>query len=558
MNLISGLFESIGILMIFPLLSSIENANEKNINPDSENTLAENFIFSLFNYLNIDFNVNNILLIMSLVIVFKGLFMFLAGSLNAFLRVGIYKDIKTVLFSKIVGLDYQLFIKKNSGYYSDLITEQVNKTIQAYQTLITSITKAIEALIYIVFVVLISWKFGAMVVASGLIIIALFMRINQFVYRLSRIFTSKSSESLSLTIQSLSAYKYILATGLVEKISTKVHDTYKTISKLELKKSIASNFSKAIHEPIVILILVGVILIQINYLGEKLTAMIVSLVILYRAINSMLYLQSSFQTFLSTLGSVEIIKDELIIKHTEINDHNTMKSYEVKNINIKKNLLISFENVSFRYNSTEKSVLKNINTEIFVNDKIALSGASGVGKSTFINLITGILVPTNGKIIRLNGLNEILSCAEWKKDIGFISQEPIIFEGTIRQNITLDFNKKNFINDPDLSYLENVIEISNLKQFLSGLEDGLETFVGENGAELSGGQKQRIFIARELFKKPKILIMDEATSALDEKMEKSILKRIFSIDYLTIITVNHRKSSLRFCNKTIDIENFVK
>ena len=312
MNLISGLFESIGILMIFPLLSSIENANEKNINPDSENTLAENFIFSLFNYLNIDFNVNNILLIMSLVIVFKGLFMFLAGSLNAFLRVGIYKDIKTVLFSKIVGLDYQLFIKKNSGYYSDLITEQVNKTIQAYQTLITSITKAIEALIYIVFVVLISWKFGAMVVASGLIIIALFMRINQFVYRLSRIFTSKSSESLSLTIQSLSAYKYILATGLVEKISTKVHDTYKTISKLELKKSIASNFSKAIHEPIVILILVGVILIQINYLGEKLTAMIVSLVILYRAINSMLYLQSSFQTFLSTLGSVEIIKDELI------------------------------------------------------------------------------------------------------------------------------------------------------------------------------------------------------------------------------------------------------
>ena len=211
---------------------------------------------------------------------------------------------------------------------------------------------------------------------------------------------------------------------------------------------------------------------------------------------------------------------------------------------------IEFKNVSFCYPSDTKKrlILDRINLNFEAGKKIALIGQSGCGKSTTINLIERLYEIKEGEIL-LDGLDIRRYDIQYLRNlIGYVEQEPILFNRTIRENII--FGREKYIQElgEDIDQLvEKVCDEAYASEFINNLPNGLNYVVGLKGSKLSGGQKQRIAIARALLIKPKILLLDEATSALDNKSEKIVQKALDNISKMniTIITIAHRLSTIK-------------
>ncbi len=236
------------------------------------------------------------------------------------------------------------------------------------------------------------------------------------------------------------------------------------------------------------------------------------------------------------LESVESIGDILLCG--DIEQTGTRRSLDSFEGNI------SFDKVSFKFRDADKPVINSLSLDIKKGETVAFVGASGAGKSTLINLVIGFLSPDSGKVlVDGNDLNEI-DLKSFRKNIAVVPQTPILFTGTLRENITYGSE------DIDEEFLNKVIAASNLEELVASLPDGLDTKITEHGANLSGGQRQRVSIARAFVREPKLLILDEATSALDTISERKIQE---SVDRLvkdrTTLIVAHRLSTIRNADK---------
>ena len=213
------------------------------------------------------------------------------------------------------------------------------------------------------------------------------------------------------------------------------------------------------------------------------------------------------------------------------------------------NKVLTLENVSYKYPNADSNALKSINLNLPLNTKIGIVGITGSGKTTFVDIILGLLQPTEGTLmIDKNPIN-IKNIRSWQKKIGYVPQDIFLHNGTIAANIAFGINEK----DIDYEKIEKVAKISNLSNFINyDLPNKYKTLIGENGVNLSGGQKQRIGIARALYYEPKILILDEATSALDAITEKLIMNSLDNLEYKkTIILITHRLSIIENCDLII-------
>lgn len=211
---------------------------------------------------------------------------------------------------------------------------------------------------------------------------------------------------------------------------------------------------------------------------------------------------------------------------------------------------IAISNLSYTY-PEGKRVLKEFDCTIRKGEYIGIRGSSGIGKSTFFNLLLGFLKPDGGEI-RIDG---VLLSAEnrklWHRRIGYVPQGVFILDGTLAENVALgccDISKEK---------VKRILRQVRLDEWVDELPLGIDTLLGESGARLSGGQKQRVGIARALYKEADILLLDEATSALDTATECEINEMICGLrnDYrgLTVLSIAHRESSLAFCNRIITL-----
>lgn len=199
-----------------------------------------------------------------------------------------------------------------------------------------------------------------------------------------------------------------------------------------------------------------------------------------------------------------------------------------------------FENVSFHYPDTEVSAITDFSLEVPAGQNVAFVGPSGAGKSTILNLVIGFIRPTSGRIL-LDGRDmNTLDLRTYRRFVSVVPQESILFEGTVRDNITYGLSN---VSD---SQVEAALRDANAWEFVREMPDGLETHIGERGAKLSGGQKQRLAIARALIRNPRVLILDEATSALDTESEALIQQALARLMRgRTTFIVAHRLSTIR-------------
>lgn len=215
---------------------------------------------------------------------------------------------------------------------------------------------------------------------------------------------------------------------------------------------------------------------------------------------------------------------------------------------------IELRNIGFGFDDATTPLLNDLSLTIGKGERVGIKGASGAGKTTLFNLILGLYRPTAGAIY-IDG--EVLckdNIRKWQNSIGYVSQSVFIADGSLVENIAFGIEA----NDVDYNRINEVIELSDLKAFVSSLPNGVHTHIGEQGSKISGGQRQRIGIARALYKNPDILLFDEATSSLDDHTEENINNAISKISEsnhsLTIVVIAHRESSLEYCDRIITLQ----
>lgn len=213
--------------------------------------------------------------------------------------------------------------------------------------------------------------------------------------------------------------------------------------------------------------------------------------------------------------------------------------------------VVRFEHVTFRYPGTEKEILSDLSVELPLKKSIGFVGSSGAGKTTFMDLLLGLLTPDQGRICY--GDSDIRDYPDaWGHKLGYIPQSIYLADDTIRRNVAFG------IPDSEISEakVRRALEEAQLLEFVDGLDDGLDTMVGESGVRLSGGQRQRIGIARALYQQPEILVLDEATSALDTETEQAVMEAVERFrGRCTLLMIAHRTSTLENCDQIYRLED---
>lgn len=259
-----------------------------------------------------------------------------------------------------------------------------------------------------------------------------------------------------------------------------------------------------------------------------------------RFIPSLRSIVSYCASFQQAKYSIDVLFNELVVRQMK----DVSNSFEI-NFSDR----INVDNVSFSYPSG-RVVLSNVSLSIKKGEFLGIKGASGIGKTTLINILSGLLTPVSGQLsvdgVMLNKNN----VKSWHKLIGYVPQDVFILTGTIIENVTLG---SDFVDE---ARVEHVLKLVQLQPWLHELPCGIRTQLGESGCYLSGGQRQRIGLARALYKKSHVLFIDEPTSALDYPNEMEIvgvLKTLSCKMGITIIMVSHKASSLAFCSRVFSL-----
>jgi ABC-type multidrug transport system fused ATPase/permease subunit len=534
--------DGIGLAMFMPLLQSVSD-DGSNV-AFSSHSLGKLHVFTdALKSIGLDLDLYSILGVLIVLFTIKGILKFFQQYYQVKMRQHYMKTIQIDLTQHIQSLSYEGFLTFDAGKIQNSLTTEVNRMRNGIMQYLISFQSVIMLLCYMLLAFSANWRFALLVSFGAIISNVVFKRIFSLTKKASTSLSKKGNQFNAYILQAVHYFKYLKSTNYFSFYSKKIKGTIEETEQLNKKIGFYQSITSSVREPVLIIVVSLVILMQVKMFGSGLSTIMLSLLLFYRALIYLLSLQASWQSFIQNLGAFESINATL----------SKMKSLEEVNsgqlpFNFKERILL--KNVSLQYGP--KIIINDISIEIPKNKTIALVGESGSGKTTLANLTTSILKPTKGEIYFDDKISTQFDLNSFRNKIGYIAQEPVIFNDTIFNNIT-------FWQEPTPQVLERfwmIAELTHLSNFIKSLKDKENTKLGDHGILISGGQKQRISIARELYKNVELLILDEATSSLDSETESIIQKNIDSLHgNFTIIIIAHRLSTIKNADIIYLIEN---
>ncbi|EMK15659.1 ABC transporter, ATP-binding protein [Leptospira kirschneri serovar Bim str. 1051] len=259
-------------------------------------------------------------------------------------------------------------------------------------------------------------------------------------------------------------------------------------------------------------------------------------------------LQQVYQSWVTIKGNEKAFWDVL-----ELLDQNIPEYIDLNIKPLKFSDCVRIEDLAFRYHPDQSWVIKDLSFNIYNGDRIGFIGVTGSGKSTLLDIVMALLEPSKGKLVVDNQIIDSNTMKRaWQANIAHVPQSIYLSDSTIAENIAFGIS----LDQIDFDRVRMAAKQAQIDSHIMSLKDGYNTFVGERGIRLSGGQRQRIGIARALYKEASVIIFDEATSALDNETEKAVIEAIEGLGkHLTVLLVAHRVTTLRNCNKIIELKS---
>lgn len=471
----------------------------------------------------------------------KNLLLYLSSLLSVPVRSSIIIHLKNDMYAKVLSLPVGYFSEQKKG---DIMSRMTNDAALVESSIINTMEGLIKdpvmVISYLVAMVAISPHLSMFLLILLPATAFVIGRISRTLKKQSNAAASRVGDTLSILDETLGGIRIIKAFCAEKILNNRFVTLNNTLLGINKKMAARRDLASPLTELLGVAVLCIIIYFGANIIltGNSLTAgdLIAFIAIFAMMINPAKSLSSSF--FNVQAGSAAIERIEQLLNtpvKVEDNGKNQLESFDQG---------IEFRNVSFSYNETP--ILKNINLTIPKGKTVALVGSSGAGKSTLADLVPRFHDVTDGEIL-VDGINiKDYSIQSIRAQIGIVSQEPILFNDTIGNNITLAHP------DAPQEDIENAAKVANAFRFIEGKPEKFNTNIGDRGSKLSGGEKQRLTIARAVLKNPPILILDEATSSLDTESERLVQDAINNMmQNRTSLVIAHRLSTVRNADEII-------
>jgi len=536
-----GFLELAGIGVIIPVFSAIQDIDN----------VSNPYVLRFFELFGDSSKTSIIIITLGILVfifLFKNIFLALLIREQMIFVFNTQVNISSLLFRKYLKEEYEMHYLKSRNELFNLVISEVGG-FSSILTALLNITTEVISVILIGILLL-------MIQPIGTIIIILIFALLIFVYQK---ITKKQIELFAkirlktdvirsqIVKESLEGFKELKISNKEDFFITRYKQRSFISASATARQNTLQQLSRFWTE-IIAVFSISALILFLNF-QDKTADEIFILVSMYglaafRFIPSANRILSGFQTLNYVSPVVDVLRSEIPVN--KLTDANA-KSDELQ-IDFKKQIIL--RNITFYYD-IKTPIFSNLDLSINYGESIGIIGPSGIGKSTLISILLGLISPKGGQILidgELLNKNHLLN---YHKLIGYVPQKPIIMNESIISNIAMGIPEIEINSDK----IEKVLKLSMLDDFVNNLPHKGSTIVGDNGSFLSGGQCQRIAIARALYNDPKILIFDESTSSLDLKTEQEVLNTISKFkDNKTVIIISHRPQSLSFCDKIFDLQ----
>jgi ATP-binding cassette, subfamily C, bacterial len=534
--LLARLTEGIGLFLLVPLLETVSAAS-------APSAITQNMT-AILARVGISAGLGALLTIFVALVAFRAVLLLVQQSLSVRYQYGVVDHYRQRLFATLLHAEWRWLVDQRGSDLANLLTTGVGRIGVGLSQLIALIAGCATLLAYGIAAMLLSWQVTLITVAIGTIAYLLFSGHRRRAVDLGHT-VSSANRSLQARVQEgLAAVRLTKLSGAEDR---HLGDFAASVGALR-EQQIAFTGSAARGDmalqvggaAILAVLLYG----GIGWLGLPVSIMLTMVLIFARLMPVFASTQQSYHLWLHARGGLEELEAKLAEaeRFAEPDDAAATKSIAL-------NDAITFDAVSFGYGDGSKAVLREISAKLAANSTILISGESGSGKSTFADLLTGLLQPDGGRIlidgVPLNAANR----KQWRRSIAYVQQDSFLFHDTILANLRWAHP------DASMADIEQALRQA-AADFVFSLPDGLNSIVGDAGQKLSGGERQRIALARALLAKPSLLLLDEATSALDRENEALVHKALEGLrGKMTVIIIGHRHRDSDSADQWLHFEN---
>lgn len=536
---LNSFFDLLGLASFLPLLTIMLKDNAV----ESSKTLS--FIYDWFGFDSVNQLMLSIILVIFVFVVLKNIASILILKFQSTFAFYVTKDIMLDLFSYYFEKGYLYFKNNNS---TEIFRDIYHTPVRYASALVTGYINLLNELLmmFLIFIGIIIYDYKIIFIL-GITVIPMFL----VFYRITKNKIKRMGDDFNNLYPIITNHVFQSVFSFVDISITRTYRYFYSKLSQTLLPFINININRTVY----------------NYMPSKVIESAVFLSIAVITIYGVYFLPDR-QSLASLLGVYALAAykmmpaiNRIMIALNAINENqyvfsiiDQLDGYQEKpefNQNIPFENKISFENIAFKYPDGDSNILQNYSITIKKGETVGIFGKSGGGKTTLMNILLGLLHPTAGtfKVDDIEITPE--NVGQWQKKLGYVQQEVFLLDATLAENIAFGLSKEKI----DQEKIANAIQMASLKEFVDSLPNGLDTNVGERGAQLSGGQRQRVGIARALYFDSEVLFFDEATSALDPQTELEITESInkLSQEGLTMVIIAHRETSLKHVTRLIEI-----
>lgn len=529
----AGVAEGLGIASLLPLITLIGEGGD----PKGGSAKALDFIHGLGFEPTIGFFLTALVVGMTLKAALTLFAMHQVGRAMADVAVKVRLD----LIDALLAARWAYYVRQPVGRFANALSSESAQAGDAYNQAAQLASEVIQVVTYLTIVALYSWQVGLLSLGVGLIMVLTLNRFILIAKRTARKQTRHVKRMVAGLTDLLVGIKPMKAMGRHARFQALFERDVKIIRKAQRRQSFARHANKALQEPILAICLAVGIYFALVVLDLPAGEVLVMSVLLVRTVTTIGKAQQGLQAVrIAEAGFVAVTETIDLARRARESLHpGAAPRFE---------RAVTFRDVSFAYD--REPVIENASFEVPKGLVTTITGGSGAGKTTTVDLLLGLHEPTAGEILIDGAPLPDVDLVAWRRMTGYVPQELILFHDTLLSNVTL--GQPEFTRED----VERALEAAGAADFVARLPEGVETIVGERGARLSGGQRQRIAIARALIHRPQLLILDEATTALDPDTEANIVRNVMDLARstgLTVLAISHQSAWARAADHVVHL-----
>ena len=497
-------------------------------------------ILTIFTTLNIDLNLRNILLLITVFFTLKGVFTFVSWVYVYLIQADLGKRLRERLFHSYKKNSLDQILSYQDGYLVNLSDQQVTLSLEVFNAVCRTVSYAINLLVFSIGVFFLNKFAGLFSLSAGALLILLFSRISFALRSISRKTVAENTALSTTLVQFFSCIKYFKVVSDYSLIERRFDNSTVNLREYNLRSGVLSSIAISVREPLAVMSIMILIILDLYITQQGLSSLLVTIVFMHRALNAGLNLQKSVQSVFLRLGSF----DEVMTELNRLNRPREQINEAQIGINDIQTITINGVDIS----KTDRPVAL-ITKQFHKGSLNLICGKTGTGKSSLLMVLCGIAQPKSGEVLVNNEPIRALEPTIFRKQIGYVPQTPFFLNGSVLQNVFM--NNHECISQQDRSYLEVLLKEFELSELIPNIDKDLNYL-----KTLSGGQIQRLSIIREILKNPELLLLDEPTSSVDSLTAHTIMRFLTEFKKNKIVILVSHDMQFRHLADTITlIEN---